>query len=77
MALEAVRVAFEDLTNAIDDPSWIKEWKKLEAQAQEERGEALLIYNVSSIKGTTFVFGISLQALTAKFNSGLASWKEG
>jgi hypothetical protein len=61
VALEAVQVAFEDLTNAIGDPSWINEWKKLEAQAQEERGKALLIYNVSSIKGTTFVFGISFR----------------
>ena len=31
--------------------SWIQEWEKLEAQAMERRGEAMMIYNVTPIKG--------------------------
>ena len=51
MALKTVQVAFGDLTNAIDDPLWINEWKQLEAHALEKRGMAMLIYNVSPVKG--------------------------
>ena len=51
MALKTVQVAFEDLTSAVGNSSWVKEWKQLEAQALERRGEAMMIYNVSPIKG--------------------------
>jgi hypothetical protein len=51
VALKTVQVAFGDLTNAVNDPSWIDEWKQLEAQALEKRGTAMSIYNVSPIKG--------------------------
>ena len=57
VAVEALQVSFKDLTNAVDDPSWINEWEQLEAQAVKKRGEAMLIYNVSSIKGATFIIG--------------------
>ena len=50
-ALETVQVAFTDLTSAVGDPSWIQEWEQLEAQAMAERGEAMMIYNVSPIQG--------------------------
>jgi hypothetical protein len=56
--LEAVDIAFKDLTNAIDSPSWINEWEQLEAQALEKRGKAMLIYNVSPVKGMAFLSDI-------------------
>lgn len=58
VALEAVDIAFKDLTNAIDSPSWINEWEQLEAQALEKRGKAMLIYNVSPVKGMAFLSDI-------------------
>jgi len=51
-ALEAVQVAFTDLTGAVGNSSWVKEWEQLEAQAMEKWGKAMMIYNVSPIKGT-------------------------
>lgn len=51
VALKTVQVAFEDLTGAVGNSLWVKEWERLEAQALERRGEAMMIYNVSPIKG--------------------------
>jgi hypothetical protein len=51
VALKAVQVAFTDLTSAVGNPHWIKEWEQLEAQALEKCGEAMMIYNVSPVKG--------------------------
>ena len=50
-ALEPVQLAFQDLTGAVGNPLWVKEWEKLEAHAIKERGEVMMIYNVSAIQG--------------------------
>jgi hypothetical protein len=55
-ALKVVQVAFTDLTSAVGDRSWIWQWVKLEAQAMEKRGEAMMIYNVTPIKGVICLF---------------------
>ena len=49
--MKAVQVAFQDLTSAVGNPLWIREWEQLEARASERRGEALMIYNVSPVEG--------------------------
>lgn len=51
VALGPVQLAFKDLTSAVGNPSWIKEWELLEAHAMKERGKAMMIYNVSPIEG--------------------------
>jgi len=51
-----VQLAFNDLTGAVGNPLWIQEWEKLEAQAMEKRGEAMMIYNVSTVQGTVQLF---------------------
>lgn len=55
-ALEPVQLAFQDLTSSVGKPLWIQEWKQLEAQASKKRGEAMMIYNVSPIQGTVYLF---------------------
>ena len=35
VALKTVQVAFEDLTGAVGNSLWVKEWEQLEAQALE------------------------------------------
>lgn len=54
-ALKPVQLAFDDLTGAVGNPLWVQEWEKLEAQAMEKRGEAMMIYNVSAVKGMDLV----------------------
>ena len=49
--MKPVQLAFDDLTGAVGNPLWVQEWEKLEAQAMEKRGEAMMIYNVSAVKG--------------------------
>ena len=39
--------AVGELTKSIGNSSWILEWKKLEEAARRNRGENLMIYNVS------------------------------
>ena len=56
-ALRVVEVAFKDLTSAVGKPAWIREWEGLEAKAMEKRGEALMIYNVSPVKGPVCLLG--------------------
>jgi hypothetical protein len=51
-----MQLAFQDLTGAVGNPTWIKEWEQLEACAVNERGEAMMIYNVSPIKGIFTLF---------------------
>jgi hypothetical protein len=65
VALKAVQVAFTDLTSAVGNPGWIKEWEQLEAQALEKRGEAMMIYNVSPVKGMASFFGDFVNPLMA------------
>jgi hypothetical protein len=48
--LDRTREAFEELTKRIDD-QWISEWKKLEQDAMENRGEQLRIYDITTPKG--------------------------
>jgi len=43
--------AVEQLTSSIGNDHWIAEWKALEERARTERGEALMIYNVSETPG--------------------------
>lgn len=50
-AVETMNSAVEELTKSIGNDRWIREWKKLEEVAKEERGEALMIYNVSHTPG--------------------------
>ena len=52
LALNIVVPAFKGLTGSVGDPSWIREWEKLEAKAMKKRGEAMMIYNVSPVQGT-------------------------
>jgi len=41
----------QELTKSIGNSHWISEWEKLEETARTERGEALMIYNVSDTPG--------------------------
>ena len=43
--------AFKGLTGSVANPSWIREWEKLEMAAAKGRGEAMMIYNVSQVQG--------------------------
>ena len=54
-ALGPVQLAFQDLSGVVGNPSWIWEWEQLEAHAMKERGEAMMIYNVSPIQGSVFI----------------------
>jgi len=51
LALKTVIPAFEGLTKSVGNPSWITGWEKLEAKAMKDRGEAMMIYNVSPVQG--------------------------
>lgn len=51
MALKTVADSFKGLTGSVGNQSWIREWEKLEAKAADQRGEAMMIYNVSPIQG--------------------------
>jgi hypothetical protein len=53
-----VQVAFRDLSSAVGNPLWIQEWEQLEGQALKKRGEAMMIYNVSPIKGVVCLVNI-------------------
>ena len=57
-ALKPVQLAFKDLTGAVGNPLWVQEWEKLEAQAMERRGEAMMIYNVSAIQGMVWPLSV-------------------
>lgn len=54
-ALGPVQLALQDLTGAVGNPSWIKEWEQLEARAAKERGKSMMIYNVSPIQGIVYL----------------------
>lgn len=43
--------AVEELTKSIGNSKWISEWKRLEESARTQRGEALMMYNVSHTPG--------------------------
>lgn len=43
--------SFKGLTGSVGNRSWIREWEKLEEKAADQRGEAMMIYNVSPIQG--------------------------
>ena len=49
--VESMDSAVEELTGSIGNSRWISEWMKLEEVARTKRGEALMIYNVSSTPG--------------------------
>jgi len=49
--LNTVVPAFKGLTGSVGDPTWIREWEKLEAKAIKNRGQAMMIYNVSPVQG--------------------------
>ena len=49
--VETMNSAVEELTKSIGNSSWILEWKQLEKLARENRGEYLMIYNVSHTPG--------------------------
>ena len=49
--VETMNSAVEELTKSIGNHSWILEWKRLERLARENRGEHLMIYNVSYAPG--------------------------
>ena len=49
--VETMNLAVEELTKSIGNRHWISEWKRLEETARIERGEALMIYNVSYTPG--------------------------
>ena len=50
-SVETMNSAVEELTKSIGNNRWISEWKKLEEVAKTNRGEALMIYNVSYTPG--------------------------
>ena len=50
-SVETMNSAVEEFTKSIGNNRWISEWKKLEVKARTERGEALMIYNVSYTPG--------------------------
>lgn len=54
--------AVDELTKSIGNSSWISEWKKLEEVARKNRGENLMIYNVSHSPG------VSLISILVSFN---------
>ena len=49
--VETMNSAADELTGSIANKRWISEWKKLEEAARVERGEALMVYNVSHVPG--------------------------
>lgn len=51
LALKTVVDSFKGLTGSVGNQKWIGEWEKLEAKAVDQRGEAMMIYNVSPIQG--------------------------
>jgi hypothetical protein len=51
LALKSVVVAFKGLTGSVGNTSWIMEWEALEALAIKQRGEAMMIYNVTPVQG--------------------------
>ena len=50
-SVEAMNSAVVELTNSINNPHWISDWTKLEEMAKKNRGEDLMIYNVTSTPG--------------------------
>ena len=50
-SVETMNSAVEELTKSTDNNCWISEWKKLEEVAKTNRGEALMICNVSYTPG--------------------------
>ena len=53
--VETMGLAVEELTKSIGNNHWISEWKKLEKAAKTNRGEALMIYNVSDTPGVFLI----------------------
>jgi hypothetical protein len=53
--VETMNSAVEELTESIGNGSWISEWKKLEEVARRNRGEKLMIYNVSHTPGESLI----------------------
>jgi hypothetical protein len=51
--LDVVVPAAQELTASVGDPLWIGEWEKLEVKAMKIRREAMMIYNVSQVQGTS------------------------
>ena len=76
VALEAVQVAFKDLTAAVGNPLWIQEWELLEAQALERHGEAMMIYNVSPVKGIACLLTSYKYTNSSWLYSSLTGWEE-
>jgi hypothetical protein len=54
-AVESMNSAVEELTHSIGKNSWISEWKRLEEKARKDRGEKLMIYNVSHAPGVFLI----------------------
>ena len=49
--VETMNSAVEELTKSIGNKHWISELKELEEVARTERGETLMIYNISHTPG--------------------------
>lgn len=56
--VETMDSAVEELTKSIGNSSWISEWKKLEEIARRNRGEDLMIYNVSHSPGMSLICAV-------------------
>jgi len=69
-AVETMNSAVEGLTKSIGNKHWITEWKKLEEVAKVERGEALMIYNVSNAPGVYSTLGW-FQFITHRMGSSI------
>ena len=50
-SVEVMKSAAVELTNSINNPRWISEWTRLEEIAKKNRGENLMIYNVTPTPG--------------------------
>ena len=56
--VETMNSAVEEPTKSIGNSHWISEWKRLEETARTERGESLMIYNVTHTPGMFINSGI-------------------
>jgi hypothetical protein len=60
--LKVTKLAFEEMNDRIDD-GWLSEWKQLEKDAMEKRGELLRIYDVADNNGMRFTIPFAMQQI--------------
>ena len=46
---EDKKLALDELTKRLE-PTWVLDWKNLEEKAMTQRGDALMVYDVTNVK---------------------------